>query len=267
MPNPVLARNNVRVIGDGERTVVFGHGFGTDQTVWKHQVDALGDDFRIVLFDLVGCGQSDLNAYSPIRYRTLYSYADDLLDILDALDLTQVEYVGHSMSATAGLLAASLHPAAFTRLVTLCVSPYYLNAPDYHGGFEPADLEGLFAAMANSFQTWAAGFAPAVLVDPQQPELGREVAQTLAAMRPDIALSIARTAFLADHRDMLGNVPHPVLIIQPEGDAVVPPAVGDYLVARLPQATLVHIPARGHLPHLSHPELVTPLIRDFLHHD
>lgn len=264
MTQSVLARNHVRVIGEGERTLVFGHGFGTDQTVWKHQIDALAPDFRIVTFDLVGCGQSDLTYFSAKRYRTLYSYADDLLEILDALDLTGVVYVGHSMSATAGLLAAVTNPASFARLVLLCVSPYYLNTPDYRGGFEPADLEALFAAMATSFQSWAAGFAPSVMVDPAQPEVAQGVVQTLSAMRPDIALNIARTAFLADHRDVLGSVPHPVLVIQPVGDAVVPVEVGDYLAAHLPQATLAQIPARGHLPHLTHAELVTPLIRNFL---
>lgn len=267
MRSDVLARNHVHVVGRGERPLVFGHGFGTDQSVWRHQVEALAAEFRIVLFDLVGCGQSDLAQYSPRRYRTLHSYADDLLEILDALGLSGVDYVGHSMSATAGLLAAAQSPQSFARLVLICMSPYYLNAPGYHGGFEPKDLETLYAAMAHNFQSWAAGFVPTVLVDPDRPDVSHEVVATLTAMRPDIALNIARTAFSADHRAMLGEVPHPVLVIQPQGDQVVPMEVGEYLRTHLPQATVAVIPVRGHLPHVTHPELVTPLIRNFLLQD
>ncbi len=152
MTSSVLNRNHVHVAGDGASTVVFGHGFGTDQTIWRQQVAALGDDVRIVLFDHVGCGQSDLAAFSPVRYRTMYSYADDLGQILEELDLSDVYYIGHSMSVAVGMLAYLQAPERFARIVSIVGSPRYLNEPGYHGGFEQADLDALFAAMAANYE-------------------------------------------------------------------------------------------------------------------
>lgn len=264
MTSSVLARNHVRVLGEGDQTLVLGHGFGSDQTIWQGQVQAFQAHYRIVLFDHVGSGGSDLHAFSPQRYRSLYNYGDDLLEILDELDLRQVFYVGHSLGAMAGLLAAEHDPQAFARLVLIGSSPRYLNDGDYYGGFEQADLDALFHAMASNYQAWASSFAPQIIGSQNESRLAQRFAQSLAAMRPDIALSTARTAFLSDHRAVLPTIQTPTLAIQPTADPVVPLGIGEYFVAHKPNTRLNTIDADGHLPHVTHPHEVTALIRAYL---
>jgi sigma-B regulation protein RsbQ len=173
----ILKRNNVRVIGQGHRPIVFAHGYGCDQNVWNAMIPAFEKDYRLVLFDYVGAGGSDLSAYSKERYSTLDGYAADVLDICEVLDLNDVIFVGHSVSAMIGVLAANRKPQVFSKLVFLGPSPRYLNDGDYHGGFEPADLEQLFEVMDNNYLGWSQAMAPQIMANPEDPNSVKHLQQ------------------------------------------------------------------------------------------
>lgn len=259
-----LRRNNVRVVGDAAQTLVLSHGFGTDQTAWRSQIAAFAPHYRLVLFDHVGAGGSELSAYSGQRYRSLYSYAADLLEVLAELGAQQVLYVGHSMGAMIGLLAALQEPEVFARLIFIGGSPRYLNCPGYQGGFEQPDLDALYEAMAANYQAWVSGFAPLAMDNPEQTSLSVEFARTLAALRPDISLAMARLIFQSDHRAQLPQLRHPTLVIQSQRDIAVPVAVGEYMARSLPRGQLAIVEARGHFPHMSAPAAVNAAIQSFL---
>ncbi len=265
--NPSLQkRNNVQVVGSGRETLVFTHGFGSEQGAWRHQVEALQGRYRLVLFDHVGCGRSDFTAYSPHRYRSMHGYAEDLLELCEALKLTDCTLVGHSLGGMVGMLATLADPRRFRQLVFVKSTPRMLNdaAAGYMGGFEQAEIDGLLAAMASNYYAWASGFAPLAMGNPERPELGQEFARTLSAMRPDIALAIARIVFQYDHRAELPRLQVPTLILQSGDDLAVPNEVGHYMARQIPRATMTTIDARGHLPHLSAPEAVTRALEAFL---
>jgi sigma-B regulation protein RsbQ len=266
MGQAIRKRNNVQVLGSGPETLVFAHGFGSEQSVWRHQVAEFQKRYRIILFDHVGCGGSDFNAYSPHRYGGLHSYAEDLLELCEELKLTDCVLVGHSLSGMVGLLAAVMEPRRFRQLVFVKASPRYLNDSDagYRGGFEQSELDGLYAAMSANYPAWASGFAPLAMGNPERPELGQEFVRTLSAMRPDIALSIARIVFQSDHRMDLSRLKVPTLILQSGEDLAVPDGVGEYMARRIPLAKLCTLEARGHLPHLSAPEAVNRAIGSYL---
>lgn len=257
-------RHNVSQLGQGSQTIIFAHGFGTDQTAWRHQVAAFQDRYRIVLFDHVGAGKSDFSAYSPRRYSSLYSYAEDLLEIAAELKLSQCLLVGHSVSAMASLLAALVDPNLFSGLIFIGASPRYLNDGDYYGGFEQSDLDAFYAAMSSNYYAWASGFAPLAMGNPDRPELAREFASGLSAIRPDIAQAVARVIFQSDHRAELPRLTVPTLILQSNGDIAVPPEVGRYMAEKIPRAQLMNINATGHLPHMSAPDEVTKAISAYL---
>lgn len=259
MLSRVLDRNHVHIVGQGNQALVFAHGFGSDQSAWRHQVKAFSPFYRLLLFDHVGAGQSDMSAYSPRRYRTLYSYAEDVLELLAELRLTEVIFVGHSVSGMVGLLAALLDPSRFRQLVFVSASPRYLNDPatNYIGGFEQSDLDALYASMSANYYAWAGGFAPLAMANPDRPELAIEFARTLSAIRPDVAQAVARVIFQSDHRTELPKLKVPTTILQSNNDIAVPPQVGQYMADKIPQAELINIDAEGHLPHLSAPALVT----------
>jgi sigma-B regulation protein RsbQ len=259
-----LIRNNVRVVGGGDTTVVLAHGFGSDQTAWRHQCEVLAPRHRLVLFDHVGAGSTDPAAYSPQRYRSLHSYAADLLEIIAALKLRRAAYIGHSMGAMIGLLAALEEPELFERMVFIGGSPRYLNEPGYRGGFEQADLDAIYAAMASNYQAWVGGFAGPAMGYPERADLAAEFARTLSELRPDIALAMARVIFQSDHRAALPSLRVPTLILQTEQDIAVPVAVGEYMASQLAHARLKVLPARGHLPHLSAPAAVNEALLEFL---
>lgn len=254
----------MNVLGNGSQTLILAHGFGTDQTAWRHQVAAFANSYRIVLFDHVGAGKSDFSAYSPHRYSSLYSYAEDLLDLCAKLKLKDSILVGHSVSGMVSLLAALVEPQYFRKLIFVGASPRYLNDVDYIGGFEQADLDALYAAMATNYYAWASGFAPLVMGNPDKPELAIEYAKTLAAIRPDIAQAVARVIFQSDHRQELPRLKTPVDILQSNNDIAVPLEVGEYMAAKIANSTLINIPATGHLPHLSAPEAVNHAIASCL---
>src|SRR4028118_1765930 len=264
MGSSILQRNNVNVLGNGSETIIFAHGFGSDQTAWRHQVEAFKSDYRIVLFDHVGAGKSDFSAYSPRRYSSLYSYAEDLLDLCAELKLTKSILVGHSVSGMISLLAALVEPECFSQLIFVDASPRYLNDVGYVGGFEQSELDALFESMSTNYYAWASGLAPLVMGNPDKPELAQEFANALIAIRPDIAQAVARVIFQSDHRAELPRLTLPTTILQASDDIAVPLEVGQYMANQIADSQLIPIEARGHLPHLSAPDVVTNAIAQCL---
>ena len=249
----VLRRNHVQVLGTGSRTLVFAHGFGANQTIWRRQVEVLSSRYRVLLFDHVGHGRSDLAAYSPRRYGSLQGYAADLLEVLSAAEVERVHYVGHSMSAMIGLLAAIAQPERFERLLFLGASPRYVNEDGYRGGFDQEDIDGIYESMSANYHAWAAGYAGAVM-DPERPHLAQEFAETLSAVRPDIAQAVIRIIMESDHRADLPRLTVPTMVVQANRDLAVPEEVGRYLAIHIPRAEYQVINAVGHFPHVSAPE-------------
>jgi sigma-B regulation protein RsbQ len=264
MATDVVARNNVKVSGRGTQPMLFAHGFGCDQNMWRFVAPAFADDYRIVLFDYVGAGKSDLAAYDPTRYASLDGYAQDVLDVIHALDLHDVIFVGHSVSAMVGVLAANREPDRFAHLVLVGPSPRYINDDGYVGGFERADIEGLLETMDKNYLGWANFLAPAIMKNPDRPELGAELAESFCSTDPVIARRFAEATFFADNRADLAQVRVPSLILQCSDDAIAPDAVGEYLHNHLPGSTLHKLRATGHCPHMSHPEETIGAIREYL---
>jgi sigma-B regulation protein RsbQ len=245
--------------------MVFAHGFGCDQNMWRFVAPEFGSSNRTVLFDYVGSGRSDISAYDPVRYSDLKGYAQDVIEIIDALGLEKVVFVGHSVSSMIGMLASIERPELFERLVLIGPSPCYINqAPDYVGGFDKADIEGLLDLMDKNYIGWANFLAPAVMKNPDKPELAAELEQSFCSTDPKIARRFAEATFLADNRDDVPKVPVPSLIMQCSEDAIAPLEVGDYLHRNLPQSTLKVMRATGHCPHMSHPEETIALMREYL---
>jgi len=264
MAQDVLSRSNVRVSGRGTQPMLFAHGFGCDQNMWRFVAPAFEDDYQVVLFDYVGSGKSDLSAYDPARYATLDGYAQDVLDVVHALDLRDVVFVGHSVSGMVGVLAANREPERFDRLVLIGPSPRYVNDPPYVGGFERGDIEGLLEMMEHNYIGWASFLAPAIIKNPDRPELCEELTESFCSTDPVIARRFAEATFLSDNRDDLGRVTVPALILQCSDDMVAPEAVGEYVHRETPGSTLRVMKATGHCPHMSHPEETIELIREYL---
>jgi sigma-B regulation protein RsbQ len=245
--------------------MLFAHGFGCDQNMWRFVTPAFQDDYRIVLFDYVGAGKSDIAQYDRERYSSLEGYAQDVLDVVRALDLHDVIFVGHSVSSMIGVLAANQEPGRFSRLVMVGPSPRYINdAPDYVGGFERADIEGLLETMDKNYIGWANFLAPAIMKNPERPELSAELEASFCSTDPVIARNFAEATFFADNRADLADVRVPSLIMQCSDDMIAPRAVGDYLRVALPDSTLRVMTATGHCPHMSHPEETIAVIREYL---
>ena len=260
----VMRRNNVKVFGEGEQPMLFAHGFGCDQNMWRLVTPEFEHDYRVVLFDYVGSGQSDLSAYDAGRYSTLEGYAQDVLDICEALDLRDVLFVGHSVSSMIGVLAANRAPERFSRLIMVGPSPRYINDINYIGGFERADIEGLLDLMERNYLGWASYLAPVVMKNDGRPELTEELRESFCSTDPKIARRFAEATFFADNRDDLAQVRVPSLIMQCSEDAIAPVEVGHYLYRSLPNSTLRMMKATGHCPHISHPEETIEAIRNYL---
>ncbi|WP_224242217.1 alpha/beta fold hydrolase [Hyalangium gracile] len=260
MSKAAIQRNNVQVLGRGQDVLVFAHGFGTDQTAWKHQVRAFEETHRIVLFDHVGAGGSDIRAYSSYRYSGMESYASDLLEVLDAVNARDIFYVGHSMGCMVGLLAGLARPSLFRAMVFIGASPCYFNSPGYVGGFERADIDALYEAMESHFEVWASGFSRMVAGPSALPEVAETFARGLLSLRPDIAIGIARLAFETDLRAQVPRLSLPTWVLQPQNDFAVPVAVGHYLAEHLPRGHLELVPNQGHLPHMSAPGEINALL-------
>lgn len=265
MESAIIARNNVRVFGRGTQPMLFAHGFGCDQNMWRYVTPAFADDYRIVVFDYVGSGKSDLRAYDPERYSSLAGYVQDVLDVIHALDLRDVIFVGHSVSSMVGVLAANAEPARFSRLIMVGPSPRYINdPPDYVGGFERRDIEGLLETMEKNYIGWANFLAPAIMKNPDRPDLSEELEASFCSTDPVIARRFAEATFFADNRGDLGAVRVPSLIMQCSDDMIAPLDVGDYLARSLPDSTLRVMEATGHCPHMSHPAETIRIIREYL---
>ena len=261
----VLARNNVTLTGrtDGA-PMVFAHGFGCDQQMWRLVVPSFETTHRVVLLDHVGAGGSDPTAYDPVRHGRLEGYAQDVLEVVEALDLPPVVFVGHSVSAMIGVLAAAQRPELFERLVLVGPSPRYVDDGDYHGGFSQAEIDELLETMDGNYLGWSQHIAPVIMGVPDRPELGEELASSFCRSDPAIARRFARTTFLSDNRGDLPRVTTPALVLQTREDAIAPPAVGRYVAGALPHGELVVLDATGHCPNLSAPDQVVAAVRRWL---
>jgi sigma-B regulation protein RsbQ len=264
MQKTVLRRNHVRVFGNGSQPMLFAHGFGCDQNMWRFLTPAFEDDYKIILFDYVGAGQSDKSSYNAERYASLQGYAQDVLDICSELDLREVIFVGHSVSGMIGVLAAIEEPSYFQKLVLVGPSPRYINDADYVGGFEKRDIEGLLETMEKNYIGWANFLAPNIMANADKPALGAELAESFCTTDPVIARQFAQTTFLSDNREDLQKVQVPCLILQCTDDIIAPLEVGDYLAKNLPNNTLQVMKATGHCPHMSAPEETVDLIKKYL---
>ncbi|MEU2791584.1 alpha/beta hydrolase [Streptomyces sp. NPDC007100] len=261
----ILRRNNVTVTGNPEGpAVVLAHGFGCDQNMWRLTVPALTDVYRVVLFDYVGCGRSDLSAFQEDRYASMSGYAQDVVEVAEALDLRDAAFVGHSVSAMAGVLAARQAPERIGSLVMVAPSPCYIDDDGYRGGFSAADIDELLDSLESNYLGWSAAMAPTIMGTPERPALGEELTNSFCATDPRMARVFARTTFLSDCRDDLKTVTVPTLVLESAQDVIAPREVGAYVHARIPGSTLVTLDATGHCPHLSAPEAVNQAVTAFL---
>lgn len=264
---PIMERSNVTIAGakgSDKQTIVFLHGLGGDQTMWRLLTPAFEARYRLVLLDLVGTGKSDLNAYSTATHGTLHGHATDLLDVLRALALHDAVFVGHSVGAMIGLLAAVREPQRFAKMVLIAPSPRFLNEADYAGGFEQADVNELLTAMKGDCRDWPQAFAPVMMGKDEQPELVLELTNSFVQTNPEIARHFARVAFLSDSRPELPFLTIPTLIVQSARDVIAPLAVGHFLNEQLADSRLVVVETGGHCPHLSAPDETLAALRPFI---
>jgi sigma-B regulation protein RsbQ len=259
----VFERNNVNIIGTGP-TIVYAHGFGCDQNMWRFLTATLGKSRRNVVFDLVGSGQSNLGAYDRDKYGTLHGYARDLIEIVEEVAPEPVVFVGHSVSSMIGMLAAIEAPSLFASQVMVGPSPCYINDGEYVGGFSREDIDGLLDALSSNYLGWSSTMAPAIMGAPDQPQLGAELTNSFCRTDPDIAEHFARVTFLSDHRADLARMPVPSLILQCSDDLIAPRTVGEYMHRVMPKSTLTIIENVGHCPHLSAPSASASAIEAFL---
>jgi sigma-B regulation protein RsbQ len=264
-PVSVIQRNNVSLSGPvGARPMLFAHGFGCDQNMWRHVVPAFESEYRVVLFDHVGAGGSDLSAYSRAKYGSLDGYAEDVLEICRELELHGVVFVGHSVSAMIGVLAALRDPERFSKLVLVGPSPRYTDDEGYVGGFTREDVEGLLDSLESNYLGWSATYAPAIMGAAQPAELQEELTNSFCRTDPEIARHFASVTFLSDNRSDLGAVTTPTLVLQCSDDVIAPDAVGEFVHREIRGSRLVRLQATGHCPNLSAPEETIAAIRDFL---
>jgi sigma-B regulation protein RsbQ len=260
----IIKRFNVNVIGAGKPTLLFCNGFNCNQHIWNYLTPALTARHQLVLFDQMGTGDSDLSCYDSAKYASLGGYAQDVVDICQALELREVVIIGHSVGAMIAMLAVIQAPQYFARAVLVAATPCYLNEPGYYGGFERADMLDLLAEMKGNYESWANTFATLLIGQEQPASLGYELAGYFCQANPTIAREFAHMSFLADNRADVPRMPLPTLLLQCSDDVAVPAEVGEYLVTHLPQATLTTLRATGHCPHLSAPMEVLAAMRDFI---
>jgi sigma-B regulation protein RsbQ len=264
MNSAILKRNNVNVIGNGKQVILFAHGFGCDQNAWQFVVDAFTENYKVVLFDYTGSGQSDISQYSTTKYASLEGYTQDVLDVCEALELKDVIFVGHSVSSMVGLLAAIRHPEFFHKLVFIGPSPRYLNDADYIGGFEPNDLESLFEFMDQNYLGWSSAMAPAIMGNSDRPELGDFLTSSFCSSDPEITRAFARVTFYSDNRPDLSKLSVKSLTLQCSDDVIAPYAVGEYVHQNVPGNEFMLLKATGHCPHISEPQETIRAIKSFI---
>ena len=261
----VTERHNVRMSGPSDgQPMLFAHGFGCDQNMWRYVAPRFEDEFRVVLFDHAGAGHADPSAYDSERHGSLRGYALDVLDICRELDLDDVVFVGHSVSAMIGALAAAEEPERFAKLVFVGPSPRYIDDGDYVGGFSEDDIGELLDSLESNYLGWSTAMAPVIMGNAERPELGAELTESFCRTDPDIAARFARVTFMSDNRADLARVPTPTLVLQCSNDAIAPVVVGEYVRDALPDSTYVLLDATGHCPNLSAPEATAEAIAAFV---
>jgi sigma-B regulation protein RsbQ len=258
------ARNNVHVKGMGEKAMLFAHGFGCDQNMWRFVAPAFEAEFKTILFDHVGAGGSDLSAYNPAKYSTLAGYADDVIELGQELGLNGSVFVGHSVSAMIGVLASIKAPGMFSRLVLVGPSARYIDDGEYKGGFSAAQVSELLEFLEANHMGWSAQMAPAIMGNADRPELGEELTNSFCRTDPDIAKDFARVTFTSDNRADLSKVKSPTLILQCSEDIIASTEVGEFVHRAIPGSQLVVLDATGHCPNLSAPEAVISAMRAFV---
>jgi sigma-B regulation protein RsbQ len=247
----VEQRNNVHVHSDGPVTLLFAHGFGCDQSMWRFLSPSFHDRFRVVTFDSVGSGGSDLNAYDRRKYASLHGYADDVLEIVDEFSAGPVVFVGHSVSAIVGLLATIKAPDKFAAQIMVGPSPCYINDGDYVGGFTRDDIADILVTMEGNYLGWSSNMAPAIMGVPEQPQLRTELTDSFCRNDPEIARHFAEATFLSDHRADVPKSRTPALILQCSDDLIAPLQVGQFMHRNMPGSVLRIINNVGHCPHMS----------------
>jgi sigma-B regulation protein RsbQ len=260
----VIERNNVKLDGSGDRTMVFAHGFGCDQNMWRFVEPAFRGRFRTVLFDHVGAGRSDLTAYDPRKYSSLQGYAADVVEIGRELDLRHAVFVGHSVSAMIGALASIAAPDMFAKLVMVGPSPRYIDDPGYIGGFSERQIEDLLASLADNHLGWSVAMAPVIMGNPDRPELGEELTNSFCRTDPEIAKQFARATFMSDNRSDLKKVAADTLILQTRDDIIASEKVGEYVNREIGGSRIVYLDATGHCPNLSAPNAVIAAMNEFV---
>jgi sigma-B regulation protein RsbQ len=258
-------RNAVTVTGnlDGQ-PMMFAHGYGCDQNMWRYVTPAFADTYQIVLFDHVGNGKSDLSAYDDERYSTLDGYATDVLEIIHEHDLRDVVFVGHSVASMMGVLAANREPERFAKLVLIGPSPRYIDEEGYVGGFGRSDIEDMLESLDSNYLGWSSAMAPVIMGNADRPELGDELTNSFCRTDPEIAKKFARVTFLSDNRDDLAKLRTPALILQCSDDVIAPSVVGDYVHKHTAGSTIFFMNATGHCPNLSAPAETVAAIKAFL---
>jgi sigma-B regulation protein RsbQ len=260
----IQTRNNVHVSGRGSRAMIFAHGFGCDQNMWRFVAPEFESDFKIVLFDHVGAGGSDLSAYDKTKYSSLHGYADDLVEIGRGMGLKDAVFVGHSVSAMIGLLASLKAPELFDRMVLVGPSPRYIDDGDYVGGFSEKQIAELLEFLEDNHMGWSAAMAPSIMGNPDRPELGEELTNSFCRTDPEIAKAFARVTFTSDNREDLSKVVIPTLILQCSEDIIASEQVGKFVNSQIPKSEIVFLKATGHCPNLSAPAEVVSAIRAYV---
>ncbi|WP_405457371.1 alpha/beta hydrolase [Streptomyces sp. NBC_00101] len=261
----IRRRNNITVTGNPRGpVVVLAHGFGCDQNLWRLTVPALTEDYRVVLFDYVGSGGSDLSAWTEERYSSLEGYAQDVAEVCEELDLEGAVFVGHSVSAMVGVMAAKKAPERIGALVMVAPNPRYVDEGGYRGGFSAEDIDELLASLELNYLGWSSAMAPMIMGNPERPELGEELTSSFCATDPTMARAFARTTFLSDSRRDLAGVTVPTLVLDCTEDMIAPPEVGAYVHRAIPGSTLVTLDATGHCPQLSAPDATNAALTAFL---
>jgi sigma-B regulation protein RsbQ len=264
MSSNITARNNIKLLGAGTQPIVFAHGYGCNQKMWRFITPAFEKDYRIILFDHVGSGDSDESAYDFEKYSSLNGYAEDLNEICDELQLRRVIFVGHSVSSMIGVLAAAARPELYEKLVLVGPSPCYINDDDYFGGFTREDIDELIATLESNYLGWSSFITPVIIGNPEMPEYTEELNTSFCTMNPDIAKHFAKVTFLGDNREDLSGVSTPALIIQSHQDVIAPVQVGEYVHEKMPESSFVLLNSYGHCPHLTSPGQVIGSIQSYL---
>ncbi len=260
----IVERNNIKIFGQGRQTLIFAHGYGCDQRIWNAVTPAFEKDYEVILFDHVGSGKSDLSKYDRAKYSSLRGYADDVLEIGEALDIQGGVFVGHSVSTMIGILAAIKSPGLFEKLILIGPSPCYFNEEGYEGGFSNEDINRMLQHVDTNYESWSKSMAPIIMGNNDRPELSEMLTETFCRNQPELAKHFAHVTFLADHRADLPNLNTPSLILQCSKDSIAPLAVGEYLHRELRKSDLRVLKATGHCPHVSAPSETIEAMQDFL---